>query len=128
MLLPHLLEGRRRSPRQTSRRLMLNRHQPLLLLQFSRVAGGIGRAVRSDKSGCNSSGHKRSSSPFARQKRLFTRSLTPRRSKPAQNVLIGGCPGSNGLLAMLALPPLHRWKLFFLGFLHRSFRRSTSPS
>src|SRR6266702_728129 len=29
---------------------------------------------------------------------------------------------------MLALPPPHRWKLFFMGFLHRSFRRSTSLS
>lgn len=37
----------------------------------------------------------------------------------------GGCPGGNGSPVMLALPPPHPWKLFFTGFLHRSFRRST---
>jgi hypothetical protein len=45
-----------------------------------------------------------------------------------QSVLIGDSPGQNGSPAMLALPPPHRWKLFFMGFLQRSFRRSTSLS
>src|SRR2546423_7408622 len=93
------------------------RRQPLQF-PLSRCAGVIGHAARSDRSGCNFSGHKRCSSPFARQKRLVTRSRIPRHSPPEQSVLIGDCPGSNGSPAMLALPPPHRWKLFFTGFLH----------
>src|SRR5579885_1275660 len=47
----------------------------------------------------------------------------PRLSKPVLSGLIGDSPGQNGLPAMLVLPPPHQWKLFFMGFLNRSFNK-----
>jgi hypothetical protein len=110
----HLLPQVRRPPLQT-----------LLLFQLSQCAGVIGHVARSDESGCNSYGRKRSSSPSAPQKRPFTRSLIPHRSKPVQRVRIGGSPGSNGSSATLVLPPPHLLRLRFMDFLPRSFRRWT---
>src|SRR6266699_6346129 len=50
------------------------------------------------------------------------------RSKPEQSVLIGASPGKNDSPAMLVLPPPHPLRLLFMGFLPRSFSRSTSLS